>query len=440
MHRLILVTLILIPALAAAQNKLLRNGPMLGYVDMKEALLWAQTTQPAKVSFEYWPTSNPQEKHTTETVNTQKSTGFTAKCIADELEPGTAYTYQLRINKKKQIFAYPTTFTAPTLWQYRTDPPAFSVATGSCNYVNEAVYDRPGKPYGSDHHIFSAITAQKPDAMIWLGDNTYLREPDWNTMTGMVHRYTQTRALPEIQPLLASTPQYATWDDHDYGPNDSDGTWVHKQQSLDVFKMFWGNPTFGVEGAPGVATAFKLNDVDFFLLDNRYYRTPDYCKSCPDKTQVGATQLSWFLQSLVSSTAPFKVVSIGGQFLTTNENNETYQHFYQAEHDSILAFIERENIKNVIFLTGDRHFTELSKVTNQKGNVLYDLTTSSLTAGIYAEAQKEQNTYRVDGTLVAVHNFASLNFSGPRKERVLEIKVFNADGKEAWAHKIKSQQ
>jgi alkaline phosphatase D len=155
---------------------------------------------------------------------------------------------------------------------------------------------------------------------------------------------------------------------------------------------------------------------------------------------LGPTQLEWFKKALVSSNAPFKIVSIGGQFLTTNENHETYQHYHRAEHDSILAFIERENIKNVIFLTGDRHFTELSKVTNAKGNDLYDLTTSSLTAGIYADAKKEQNNYRVDGTLVTVHNFATLHFSGPRKARVLEIKVFSADGKEAFSHSIKSQQ
>lgn len=413
---------------------------MVGCVDLRTATLWAQTTSAADVYFEFWPSGNPKAKRKTEILKTDKQSGFTAQVVVDEIEPGITYLYDLYINKKKQVFNYTTQFTTQSLWQWRTDPPAFSVATGSCNYVNEEQYDRPGKPYGSDHHIFKALTEKKPDAMIWLGDNTYLREVDWNSKSGMIHRYSHTRALPEIQALLASTPQYATWDDHDFGPNDSDGTWVHKQEALEVFKMFWGNPSYGVEGEPGVATSFKINDMDFFLLDNRYYRTPDYCKSCPNKSQLGPTQMKWFLESLAASTAPFKIVSIGGQFLTTNENHETFQHYYQAEHDSILAFIERENIKNVIFITGDRHFTELSKTTNSKGNVLYDLTTSSLTAGIYADAAREQNAYRVDGTLVTVHNFATLNFSGPRKSRSLEIKVFRADGSEAWSHTIKSQQ
>ena len=94
----------------------------------------------------------------------------------------------------------------------------------------------------------------------------------------------------------------------------------------------------------------------------------------------------------------------------------------------------------MVFLTGDRHFTELSKFTNAKGNVLYDLTASSMTAGIYADAAKEKNEYRVDNTLVAEHNFATIQFSGPRTERVMEMKVFNKEGKELWSHQAKSQK
>jgi alkaline phosphatase D len=180
--------------------------------------------------------------------------------------------------------------------------------------------------------------------------------------------------------------------------------------------------------------------VDFFLLDNRYHRTPDFCKTCPERTQLGKTQLKWFLEALSASSAPFKIVAIGGQVLTSNEAHETYINLYKEERDLILAHIELENIKNVVFMTGDRHFTELSALTNSKGNVLYDLTTSSLTAGIYSGAAKEQNQYRVDGTLTTVHNFSTLHFSGPRKERVMEIKVWDKDGKELWSKTINSQK
>ena len=422
-------------ALLSAQAKLLQSGPMLGYVDLREALLWAQTKQAATVDFEYWDLDKPADRHRTEGVRTEKSTGFTAKCIADELEPGRRYGYQLRINGKKVDLPYPTEFKTQPLWQWRTDPPAFSVVTGSCAYVNETQYDRPGTPYGSDYQIFTQIAAQKPDLMVWLGDNTYYREPDWATRSGMLHRYTHTRSLPELQPLLASTQHYAIWDDHDFGPNDSDGNWPHKETSWEVFRSFWGNPTFGVNEQKGCTTWFQYADVDFFLLDGRYFRAPDKCSSCP-RTMLGKEQLDWFLGSLLNSYAPFKIVALGNQFITSNNDDETFAHYYSAERDSILSFIERENIKGVIFLTGDRHFTEMSALKNARGNWVYDLTTSSFTAGVNTRGTQEANTFRVDGTLAVTHNFSMLRFSGPRKNRELVVSVYDANGKELWTRTI----
>jgi alkaline phosphatase D len=421
-------------------NGALQNGPMLGYVEMKEALVWVQTKTFAGVQVEYWEAGKPEQKWRTDVVQTYKNSAFTAKCIADQLEPGRSYEYRVEINGDSVLLAYPTTFKTQPLWQWRVDPPAFTLATGSCAFINEPEYDRPGKPYGSNYQTYTQIANQKPDLMLWLGDNTYLREVDWYTRSGMQHRYTHTRATPELQPLLASTPQYAIWDDHDFGPNDSDGTWVHKETAWEVFRDFWGNPTFGVSEQKGCTTQFQFADMDFFLLDNRYFRTPNYCKTCPERSALGKEQLQWFLAALSASRAPFKIVAIGGQLLTTSQNGETYSRLYPAERDSILKFIERENIKGVIFLTGDKHYTELSALKNAAGNWVYDLTASPLSSGVFTDAAtKEVNDFRVPGTVVTEHNFGLLRFSGPRTKRELEVKIINFEGKEMWS-KVLTQE
>jgi len=421
-------------------NAALQNGPMLGYIEMKEALVWVQTRNFAGVQVEYWATGKPEQKWRTEIVQTYKYSAFTAKCIASDLEPGTTYEYRLEINGDSVLLPYPTTFKTQALWQWRVDPPTFTLATGSCAYFNEPEYDRPGKPYGSNYQTFTQIASQKPDLMLWLGDNVYFREVDWFTRSGMQHRYSHDRATPELQPLLASTPQYAIWDDHDFGPDDSDGTWIHKETAWEVFRDFWGNPTFGVGDQKGCTTKFQYADIDFFLLDNRYFRTPNYCKTCPERTLLGKEQLRWFLESLTASRAPFKLVAIGGQVLTSSPNNETAFHFFPAERDTILKFIERENIKGVIFLTGDRHFSELSAMKNGAGNWVYDLTASPFTSGAYTDAPtKEVNEYRVPGTAVGEHNFGLLRFSGPRKQREVEVKIVNSEGKEMWS-KVLTQE
>lgn len=415
-------------------NAGLRNGPMLGYVEMREALIWVQTNSANKVQVQYWEAGKPESKRLTDAVVTAKEHGFTAKCIADQVEPGVTYEYSVLIGGQAVQLSYPTTFKTQQLWQWRTDPPAFSVATGSCAYVNEPEYDRPGKPYGSNFQIFTSIAQQKPDVMLWLGDNVYYREVDYYSRTGMIHRYTHDRATAELQPLLASTAHYAIWDDHDFGPDDSDGTYVHKDMAWEVFRDFWGNPTFGVNGQKGCTTQFLFNDMEFFLLDNRYFRTPDRCPSCPERSSLGKEQLRWFLEALAKSRAPFKIIAIGGQVVTTSADHETAFHYFPAERDSILQFIERENIKGVVFLTGDKHFTELSAMKNGKGNWVYDLTTSPLTSGVNPNA--ETNTWHVEGTRVNQHNFSVLRFSGPRTNRQLEIKNYDANGKETWTRTI----
>ena len=211
------------------QEKLLESGPMVGYSTMKEVLLWVKTKQPAEVKFQYWNVNDSSKTYSTESTLTTKSNQHIAKLVADTLEPGQNYEYTLYINNQKIERPYRFEFQTQPLWQWRTDPPAFTFALGSCNYVNTANYDRPGKPYGGDYRIFNSITTKDPDFMLWLGDNVYLREPDWNSRTGIMSRYAHTRALPEMQRLMASTHNYAIWDDHDYGPNDSDKTFWNKK-------------------------------------------------------------------------------------------------------------------------------------------------------------------------------------------------------------------
>jgi len=420
-----------------AQSSLLQSGPMLGYSEMREVMIWVQTKKAAKVQIRYWPSAKPADTLHTNAVLTKMESAFTAKLMADRVEPGNRYDYLVLVDGKAVKLNYPATFQTQALWQWRTDPPAFKMAIGSCTYINEDPYDRPGKPYGADYQIFQSIHKMRPDAMLWLGDNTYLREVDWNTRSGILKRYTHTRSLPEMQALLASTHHYAIWDDHDFGPDNSDRSFIHKQKTLEAFKLFWPNPSFDLDNSKGITTAFQFADIDFFLLDNRYHRAPDDRKS-GDRTILGKEQLEWLIDALTSSRAPFKMIAIGGQVLNPAAVFENYSNNgYNEEREYILKRIEEEKIKGVVFLTGDRHHTEMSQYTNAAGNIVTDVTISPLTSG-HAFNVTDENEYRVEGTLVAKRNFGMLEFSGPRRDRVLTVRTYNSDGEELWTQTIKA--
>ncbi|QHT67776.1 alkaline phosphatase family protein [Rhodocytophaga rosea] len=421
-----------------AQTTLLQSGPMVGYSDMKEVALWVQTTQDAKVKCMYWEKDAPQKKFSTEEITTTKNTAFTATLKADQVSPGKKYTYELYINGKNVKRPYPLEFQTQTLWQWRTDPPEFTFATGSCTYINETDVDRPGKPYGGDYDIFTTIYQQKPDFMLWLGDNTYLREVDWNTRSGIMHRYTHTRSTPEMQPLLGSVHNYATWDDHDFGPNNANRSFWNKNITLEAFKLFWPSANYVLGEKAGVTSTFQWNDVQFFLVDDRYFKTPNENFVSSDRTLLGKEQLQWLVDALISSDAPFKIVAIGCQVLNPAKLDDSYT-YYQEEKDYLLKAIQEAKIPGVIFLDGDRHHSSLTKLERPGTYPLYDITISPLTAGVYTP-KADENALMIPGTLVAEHNFALINVKGPRTDRTLTIRVLNTKGKEMWTQELKAKE
>ena len=422
-----------------AQNNLLASGPMNGYSQMREALVWVQTTEAVAVKMEYWDKAVPGTKHFTETVTTSKAKAYTAKLIADEIEPGITYSYTIYINDQALKLPYPTSFESQPLWQWRGDPPPFSFALGSCSYISEEAYDRPGTPYGSEYEIFGAINDQKPNMMLWLGDNVYLREADWHSRTGIMKRYSHTRAVSELQPLLAGAHHYAIWDDHDYGPNDADASYVHKETTLEAFELFWGNPTFGFKNLPGITTQFPYYDLDFFLLDNRYHRSPKDLKS-EDKVVLGQDQCEWLISALKASRSSFKMVCIGGQVLSTVAEHENFAR-YPKEREWLLRRIDEEGIKGVIFLTGDRHFGELSRFEGKNGTIMYDVTVSPLTAKAYGESgAKENNENRVENCFAGERHFGIIEVSGKLFERQLKIKTMNKAGEIIWENTIDQKE
>ncbi|MCU0391223.1 MAG: alkaline phosphatase family protein [Thermoflexibacter sp.] len=420
-----------------AQKTPLQSGPMVGYSTMREVLLWVQTHEPASVYFMYWDKNSPDKRIKTDTYLTKKTDAFVAKIVIEGLEPSTKYEYELYINGKKIVRNYPLAFQTQELWQWRKDPPNFKFAFGSCAYINEEKYDRPGKPYGGNYEIFNAIYEKKPDFMIWGGDNIYLREPDFDSRSGILHRNTHARSLPELQPLLGSVHHYAIWDDHDFGPNDSDRGYVYKDLSTEAFKLFWGNPNYGIgTDGKGICGTFMWGDVQFFLMDDRYFKTPNE-NHVAKREYLGEKQLNWLMDALAYSEATFKFVVVGGQVLNPAQVYENYAN-YAEERQKLLDFIRTTKIKGVFFLTGDRHHTELSMLKeNSKLYPLYDLTVSPLTSGAGGVAvEKEANTLRVPDTLLKERNFSILEITGDAKNRKLTISIFNTVGKQLWQKEI----
>jgi alkaline phosphatase D len=430
MKKLLFLFSLLFFSFGFSQNPILQSGPMVGYCEMTEAVIWLQTKENATVKIAYFATDNPAEVFYSENQTSDKDSGFTYHIILDKLQPGKKYNYSVFINNKKVVLPYETSLSSKKLWQWREDAPDFTIAFGSCNYVNEPSVDRPGKGYGSEHVIFEIISKKNPDIMIWGGDNMYLREADWDSKTGIYHRNTHSRAIKEIQPLLAKTQNFAIWDDHDYGNNDSDRSFYNKYVTQKAFKDFWANKSYGIDPSQkeGTYSTFNWGDAQFFLLDDRFFRSPND-RITGDHTMLGVQQFNWLIDALSASTASFKIIVIGGQVLNSIGDSENYGH-YPEEKAQLLKEILDNKIKGVLFLTGDRHFAELAKLDRQNSYPLYDWTVSPFTSGVAQERQA--NPLKVVGSSFFVHNFGIISFSGDKKNRQMKLSLFDKDGAELW--------
>ncbi len=423
------------------------SGPMLGYVEHREVMIWLETEPTVdKIAIDYWVSENGEAD--TQTVAYKKpikSPFNPVKVPIPGLEMNTTYHYHVIIDGR-QLPKETYSFTTKKLWQWRTEPPDISFLFGSCAYINQEKYDRPGDSYGKSYKIFTSMADKSSDFMIWGGDNTYLREVDWHSPYGIKQRYHHTRKTEEMQELLSSRAHFAIWDDHDYGPNNSHRSYYLKEASLSTFKKYWPNKTYGQPDNPGTYSHFQWSDADFFLMDDRYYRAPNQLGArnpdgSPngDKPYFGERQMQWLKDQLLSAQSTFKVIVGGGQFLNPLNSYESFRD-YPAAYQELLGFIKSHRISGIIFLSGDRHFTELIKLDKEGMYPIYDFTCSPLTSGAPDNiGEEENNPYRVDNTLVKDQNFARIAIKG-NDEREFRITVFDKNGDSLWQKSISAKQ
>ncbi len=304
-------------------------------------------------------------------------------------------------------------------------PANFSFLTGSCTFP----YPYKALKGKDKNFIFKSMGYTVSDFMLWLGDNTYYLDKEWRSYEKMYLKNVKMRKDKYINEFIQSRPQYAIWDDHDFGPNDSDGSFVGKDTSLLIFQQFWANPSYGHDSTKGIFTHFTKEDVDFFLLDGRYHREPDVC-------MLGDKQLDWLKEKLKKSKANFKIIASGNQILPEmgKKMGECMAH-YGSEKDELLEFLLEEKITGVIFLSGDRHYTELNYYAREDAYPLYEFTCSPITS-LANPTGKFKNPYRAKESLYAKQNYGRLSFSGTSDERECRIEVFDYTGFLVWSHVI----
>ena len=109
----------------------------------------------------------------------------------------------------------------------------------------------------------------------------------------------------------------------------------------------------------------------------------------------------------------------------------------RSVHERLLADLRDRRVDGVVFLSGDRHHTELIR-HDRDSYPLYDFTSSPLTSGAYDPVAEHNNPGRVEGTLVSERNFGLIRVSGPRADRVLALETYDSAGEQLWSYTIRA--
>ena len=403
---------------------------MLGPVELRDARVWVEVSPEVKsVALQY----NKKGETKSKTIFYQGGLGKEFNPITFSfggLDFNTTYQYKILLNGK--ITQYAGEFATKDLWQWRKPVPDFSFLTGSCSYFNEPVYDRPGTPYGKDSSIFETMAKERSAFMLWLGDAWYTREVDYYSEWGLWYRASHDRAIPVLQNFLKSMPQLATWDDHDYGPNDIGKNYILKETSRKIFNSYFCNPSSG-ENGEGIYTMTSWGDADIFLTDDRWWRSADRMKDSidgkpnPEKRMLGKQQMEWLKNSLLYSNATFKIITVGSQVLNPVSPFDKWKDF-PVEYQELMDFLKEYKINGVLFLTGDRHHSEIIKLERPGTYPLYDVTVSPLTSGTHTFGTAEKNNPdRVFG-LDEKQSYGKFSFSGTRGNRKLTVEFLGVKG------------
>lgn len=372
-----------LPMLIRRHSLRLFGGPMLGCVTDSSARVWVRTPGAARVQVRY-------DGRTSREITTDPRNDFTARIDLDGLEPATTYRYDVLVDGVRAFDGDPA--------EFRTAPAKGQPAVVSAAFGGGARYN-PSK-----EGIWDVIADHRPDALLMLGDNVYIDRPHSRTKQ-RVHYY-RRQLRPEYQRLVASSAVYAVYDDHDLGVDDSSGgpdpflpKWKYK--SWKVFRENWNNPTYGgAPDRPGCWFEFSLGDIDFFMLDNRYYR--DFASG----TMLGPDQKAWLFERLRASDATFKVLA-SGTLWTEHADKGGRDSWWgvKEERNEIFDLIDREKIGGVILLSADRHRTDVYKIARPDGYDLYEFETSKLTNDHTHPTKKEALFSYNEGTFFGLLRF-----------------------------------
>jgi len=319
------------------------------------------------------------------------------------------------------------------------------VAPGNTSEYIERICFGSCYKYQHNTQVFDRIAAEKPQLWIWMGDNVY---GDTDNMEKLKLDYKQLNDVPEYQKLKQQAKVIATWDDHDYGFNDSGAEHTKKKESRDIALDAFDVPADApVRKREGLYQSYTYGEegksVQVILLDTRYFRTKLMKKGKiylpirgEDSTILGEEQWKWLGEKLMEP-ADVRIIISSIQIVNSGHIFEKWANMPE-ERDRFFKLLKEKKVdKRTILLSGDRHFHEMSFYQPDKDTGIWEITSSGMSHG--GGGWQDTNQWRV-GERFASRAFGKLEINWTKKGPIIIATIIDNDGKPVQANTIYMNQ
>ncbi|HEY0652042.1 MAG TPA: alkaline phosphatase D family protein [Chryseosolibacter sp.] len=320
----------------------------------------------------------------------------------------------------------------------QSEKTVYKIAFGSCG---EQQKPQP---------VLARVVEQKPDVFVYLGDNIY---SDTYSLDTLKKNYQILADKPEYKKLKAEVPILATWDDHDYGWNDSGRHYPLKKQSKEVFLNFFGIADETVKTHEGIYHSVMKEvsgkKIQFIMLDLRTFRDKllpyngnrkgqkgfeyeleysPYTES--DSTMLGEAQWKW-IEERLKQPADIRIIGSSTQFGITHNGYEAWANF-PHEQKRFVDLVKSTKANGVLVISGDVHYAEISRLKVDGLYPLFDITASGITSTWHFAAPNEN---RIDGPVMENHfGLLTLNFNADPE---VKMEIIDATGKSRISRTVK---
>ncbi|MHC4877329.1 MAG: alkaline phosphatase D family protein [Planctomycetota bacterium] len=320
------------------------------------------------------------------TVAAMPDFDFIARTRIQGLKPGTRYVCFTRIGADRDSLV------AGPVAQFRTLPgkdstasTKFVVVTGmnyakfhGDNRIDRKVhllhnntelprpYDGPDKALG--YPGLASILRLQPDFFVGTGDNVYYdtpKEPRAETVEQMRQKWHEQFVQPRYRDLFAKVPTYWEVDDHDYRIDDGDNSGDYRPTVEEGRRLMLEQLPYGELYQKDVKTyrTHRVNrDLQIWLTENRWYRSPNEMPDGPEKSIWGSEQKAWLKKTLVASDAKYKILVSPTPMIGPDDARKIDNHAdingFQHERDEFFAWLKETGLdkENFYIVCGDRHW------------------------------------------------------------------------------------